>query len=75
MAFASRKVSDQTAKSIQQSFSELVRAKVEREPVQNLLVNRFGLLHCDDTSIAGGTATRKTHPREPPVRVGRQWNG
>ena len=25
--------------------------------------------------IAGGSATRESHPRDPPVRVGRQWNG
>jgi hypothetical protein len=52
-----------------------VRAEVERQPVENLLVNHSCLSRCHDALIAGGFATRKTHPRDPPARVGRQWNG
>ena len=69
MVFAGREVSDQTAKSIQQSLSEFVRAEVKRQPIEDLLVERSGLRtglrHCHDTLIQGWMY----HPQEPPPRA------
>src|SRR5207302_10900347 len=48
---------------------------LQREPVQNPFLCRSRLRHCHDALIVGGSPTLKTHPQEPPSRVGRKRNG
>src|SRR5579884_834446 len=62
-------------KPLEQPFSQRPRPQVCREPVENLFLDCARLQHCHDALIVGGSPTLKTHPQEPPSRVGRKPNG
>src|SRR5215471_14370353 len=62
-------------KPLEQPLSQRPHHQVQRQPVQNLFLYRHRLQHCHDALFVGGSPTLKTHPQEPPSRVGRKLNG